>query len=200
MLTAQPMATSSILVRPTFHPMGSMMLNRMITTKVKPACPAANEIMDGATPDTSTAKGRSDPQEHRVVGDADHHGGAHHEAHRRPSDRPQGRGAGAQGIGPQYRQRTEDHPKAMLDVGDLDAPPPPVPGLRPPARHCGTRRSGTRGARVSRRQKRLAVGSIGRRPAVRSPDRLGPSSFERRVGRHFGGDAQGPGLEAGVQR
>src|ERR1022692_3860734 len=58
MLTAQPMATSSILVRPTFHPTGSMMLNRMITTKVKPACPAANEIIDGATPEISTARGR----------------------------------------------------------------------------------------------------------------------------------------------
>ncbi len=53
------MATSSILVRPTVQPVGSMMLNRMTTTTVNPACPAANEIMDGAAPDTNKANGRS---------------------------------------------------------------------------------------------------------------------------------------------
>ena len=58
-LTAQPMATSSILVSPTCQPLGTMMLNTMMTTTVKPACPAANEIMVGATPETATARGRS---------------------------------------------------------------------------------------------------------------------------------------------
>ena len=57
MLTAQPIATSSIRVRPTFQPVGSMMLNRMITTNVKPACPAANEMTAGAAPEMSTAGG-----------------------------------------------------------------------------------------------------------------------------------------------
>ena len=37
MLTPHPMATSSILVSPTFQPMGWMMLNRMMTSKVKAA-------------------------------------------------------------------------------------------------------------------------------------------------------------------
>ena len=59
MLTPQPIATSSILVSPTLQPTGSMMLKRMITTNVKAACPATKEIMEGATPDTSTASGRS---------------------------------------------------------------------------------------------------------------------------------------------
>ncbi len=57
-LTAQPMATSSTLVRPTLQPVGSMMLKRMMTTTLKPACPAANEIIDGAIPETRTATGR----------------------------------------------------------------------------------------------------------------------------------------------
>ena len=58
-LTAQPMATSSIRVKPTFQPVGSMMLKRITTTRVNPACPAANEIMEGATPEISTATGNS---------------------------------------------------------------------------------------------------------------------------------------------
>ena len=58
-LTAQPIVTSSILVSPTRHPAGAMMLNKMTTTTVKPACPAAKEIIDGAVPATSTATGRS---------------------------------------------------------------------------------------------------------------------------------------------
>ena len=59
MLTPQPMATSSIRVRPTLQPMGSMMLKKMTTTTVKAACPATNEIMDGAMPETRTASGSS---------------------------------------------------------------------------------------------------------------------------------------------
>ena len=34
-----------------------MMLNRMITTRVKAACPAAKEIIDGAMPESNTASG-----------------------------------------------------------------------------------------------------------------------------------------------
>ena len=36
-----------------------MILNRMITTSVKPACPAAKEIMEGAMPEISTTRGSS---------------------------------------------------------------------------------------------------------------------------------------------
>ena len=57
MLTPQPIATSSIRVRPTLQPTGSMMLKRMITITVKAACPATKEIMEGAMPDTRTANG-----------------------------------------------------------------------------------------------------------------------------------------------
>ena len=59
MLTPHPMATSSILVRPTLHPTGSMMLNRMTTVTVKAAWPATKETIAGATPATRTASGRS---------------------------------------------------------------------------------------------------------------------------------------------
>ena len=51
------MATSSILVSPTFQPSGAMMLNRMITVRVNAACPAAKLIIEGAMPAMKTASG-----------------------------------------------------------------------------------------------------------------------------------------------
>ena len=171
MLTPHPMATSSILVRPTFHPTGSMMLNRMITTRVKPACPAAKEIIDGATPEISTASGKEDPQRDRVAADPDHDGRAHHEAHGRPADGAQGGGAGAQRVRAQHRQGAQDHPEAMLDVGDLDDRQRPAPAPPRRARRCGTTPSERRGARrAGSRTRSAAPRSAG--PIRRSPDRL----------------------------
>ncbi len=76
------------------------MLNKMTTTRVKPACPAANEIIDGATPDTSTARGKST---HKTT-DWSPIPMMMAEPTRKPTVVPpngaKGGGAGAQGIGP----------------------------------------------------------------------------------------------------
>ena len=58
-LTAQPSATSSIRTTPTFHPTGTIRLNRTAIITVNAAWPTANGVVPGEYAATSTAIGNA---------------------------------------------------------------------------------------------------------------------------------------------
>ena len=137
------------------------------------------------------------PQQVRMVRHADHDERADKEAHRRPADGAEGGGAGAQRIGPQHRQGAQNHPEAVLDVGDLDH----QHGKGQP------RRSSQRIAEPHRAEREVREepmrvdargGLVGhRRPPV--DDGIRSGRLERGVGDHLGGDAEGAGMEPRVE-
>ena len=76
MLTPHPMATSSILVRPNFQPVGSMMLNKMIYDKGEAGLPGGERDHQRGYARHQYGQGQEHPQDHRLVADPDDDGGA----------------------------------------------------------------------------------------------------------------------------
>ena len=197
-LTPHPMATSSILVRPTLHPTGWMMLNRITTMTVKAACPATKEIIDGATPERRTARGSSA-----------HSKGVWSEipimsaaptttpsavpptARRRGGSRPER-------VGAEHRHRAERHPEAVLHVGDLDHHhgdgQADGAAQRVAEPHRAEREMGAK-APDEEQGVRFAPGA---EPAVEHPG--GTGRLERAVGHHAGGDTEGAGTKPRIER
>ena len=198
MLTPQPMATSSIRVRPTLQPTGSMMLKRMITITVKAACPATKEIMEGAMPDTRTASGSRTHSSAEWSATPMVRSAPDDEPQGRSPDGPQGGRAGAQRIGAEHRHGAEDHPEAVLDVGDLDD--------RDRERQADRTPQGVA-------EPHRAEGEVGQEPVGEEVRRRGVAHpeapidhcvrarrLEGGIGHHLGGDPQRPRVEPGVER
>ena len=137
------------------------------------------------------------PEESRMVRHTDHDERADKEAHRRPADGTEGGGAGAQRIGPQHRQGPQNHPEAVLDVGELDHQHGNGQARRSPQRiaepHRAEGEMGEEPVRIDARG-----GPVGH-PHPPVDDGFRSSRLERGVGDHLGGDAEGAGMEPRVE-
>ncbi len=199
MLTPQPMATSSIRVRPTFQPSGldDVEQDDHDQGERRPARPT-NEIIAGAMPETSTAKGSSTHS--RTVWSATPIMMA--EPTTNPmAVPPTARSAVApvpERVGAQHRQGAEHDPEAVLDVRDLDD----GDGERQPGR------APHRVAEPDRAERE--VGERAGATAVRRPcaghgdpavlDGSGAGRLERGVGHQPHGDPERAGMKARVER
>ena len=162
-----------------------MMLKRITTMMVKPACPAANETTDGAMPATATASGKSA----QSATECDPMPTSRAEPTTKPlwSRRRRGGGrSGAEGVRAQDGERPEHHPEPVLHGSDLDD------------RHRERERERPR---TALRSETAAEGQIGgdpvpelrRRPVGRIDcpqpgDRFLTGRLERRIGHHRGRD------------
>ena len=174
------------------------MLNRMITTSVKAACPAAKEIIDGAMPGDQHRHRQQDPQQDRygrptpiMMTDPTTKPTAVPPTARRRSLPCRGRWSAT----PTWSRAP---PRSRAGRRSPPPPPPRGPGRPHPARRCGTRPSGTRSANEPARED-LRSGLV-RHPQAAVDHRLGPGRLQRRIGHHLRGDTESPGVEARIER